>query len=67
VNRHHDQGKSYKEQHLIRDVLQVQRFNPLPSKLEHGSIRADMVQAELRDLHSHPTAARRTLATRQLG
>jgi hypothetical protein len=29
VKRHHDQGNSYKEQHLIGDGLQVQRFSPL--------------------------------------
>jgi len=29
VNRHHDQGKSYKGQHLIGAGLQVQTFSPL--------------------------------------
>ena len=38
VNRHCDQGNSYKEQHLIGVVLQVQRFSPLLSRQEHGSI-----------------------------
>jgi hypothetical protein len=28
VKRHHDQGKSYKGQHLIGFGLQVQRFSP---------------------------------------
>ena len=28
VKRHHDQGNSYKEQHLIGAGLQVQRFSP---------------------------------------
>jgi hypothetical protein len=38
MNRHHDQGKSYKGQHLIGAILQVQRFSPLLSRWEHGSI-----------------------------
>ena len=33
--------------------LQVQRFSPLSSRQEHGSIQAGMVQEELRDLHLH--------------
>jgi hypothetical protein len=57
MNRHHDLGKSYKKQHLIRDGLQDQRFNPLSSRWEHGSIQAGMAQAELRVLHLHPKAA----------
>jgi hypothetical protein len=31
VKRHHDQGKSYKGQHLIGASFQFQRFNPLSS------------------------------------
>jgi hypothetical protein len=31
VKRHHDQGKSYKGQHLIGAGSQVQRFSPLSS------------------------------------
>jgi hypothetical protein len=31
VKRHHDQGNSYKGQHLIVPALQVQRFSPLSS------------------------------------
>jgi hypothetical protein len=34
VKKHHDQGNSYKGQHLIGATLQVQRFSPLSSKLE---------------------------------
>jgi hypothetical protein len=52
VNRHHDQGKSYKKQHLIGAGLQVQRFSPLSSRWVHGSIQAGMVQVELRVLSS---------------
>jgi len=48
MNRHHDQGKSYKGQHLIGAGLQVQRFSPLSSRQEHGSVQAGMVQEELR-------------------
>jgi hypothetical protein len=66
VNRHHDQGNSYKEHHLIAAGLQVQRFNPLPSRQEHGRVQAGMVQEELRVLHLHLKAASRILASRQL-
>ena len=48
VNRHHDQGNSYKEQHLIEAGLQFQRFNLLLSWQEmwqyagrHGTGRAE--------------------------
>jgi hypothetical protein len=51
VNRHHDQGNSDKGQHLIAAGLQVQRFSPLSSRWEHGSIQAGMVQEELRVLY----------------
>jgi hypothetical protein len=57
VNRHHDQGKSYKKHYLIGAGLQVQRFSPLSSRWEHGSIQAGMVQEELRVLCLHPKAA----------
>jgi hypothetical protein len=67
VNRHHDQGKSYKKQHLIGAGLQVQRFSPLSSRWEHGSIQAVMVQAELRVLCLHPKAASGRLTCKQLG
>ena len=32
VNRHHDQGKSYKGQHLIEAGLQAQKFSPFSSR-----------------------------------
>ena len=41
-----------KKQHLIGAGLQVQRFSPLSSRWEHGSIQAGMVQKELRVLSS---------------
>jgi hypothetical protein len=63
VNRHHDQGKSYKKQHFIGASLQVQRFSPLSSRQEHGSIQAGMAQEELRVLCLHPKAASGRLAT----
>ena len=47
VNRPHDQCKSYKGQHLTGASLQVQKFSPLSSRQEHGSIQAGMVQEEL--------------------
>ena len=60
MNRHHDQGKSYKKQHLIGAGLQVQRFSPLSSRQEHGSIQADVVlEKELRVLDLDPKTARR--------
>jgi hypothetical protein len=65
VNRHHDQGKSYRGHYLIG--LQVQRFSPLSSRREHGSIQAGMVQEELRVLHLKMKTASRILASRQLG
>jgi hypothetical protein len=55
-----------KKQHLIRAGLQVQRFSPLSSRWEHGSIQAGMAQAELRVLHLHPKAASGRLTSRQL-
>jgi hypothetical protein len=67
VNRYHDQGKSYKKQHLLGAGLQVQRFSPLSSRWEHGSIQAGMVQEELRVLCLHPKAASGRLTSRQLG
>jgi hypothetical protein len=47
---------------LIGAGLQVQRFSPLSSRQEYGSIQAGMVQEELRVLHLHLKAARRRLA-----
>ena len=52
---------------LIGAGLQVQRFSPLSSRQEHGSIQAGMAQEELRVLHLNLKAARRTLTSRQLG
>jgi hypothetical protein len=61
----HGQGNSYKV-HLIGVDLQVQRFSPLSSRWEHGSIQADMGLEELRVTSLVPKAARR-LASRELG
>jgi hypothetical protein len=66
MNRHHDQCKSYKGQHLIGVGLQDQRLSPLSSRWEHGSIQAGMVK-KLTVLHLHLKAASRILASRQLG
>ena len=52
---------------LVEDGSQVQRFSPLSSRQEHGSIQAGMVQAELRIQHLHLKAASRILTSRQLG
>jgi hypothetical protein len=52
VKRYHDQGNFYKGQHLIGAGLQVQRFSPLSSSGDHGSIQAGMVlEMKLRVLH----------------
>ena len=59
--------KATEGEHLIGAGLQVQRFSPLSSRQEHGSIQAGMVQEELRVLHLHLKAASRILASRQLG
>jgi hypothetical protein len=53
VKRYHDQGNSYKGQHLIEAGLQVLRFIPLSSRQEQSSIQIDMMQEELRVLHLH--------------
>jgi hypothetical protein len=66
MNRHHDQGNSYKEFNLIGAGLQVHRFSSLSSVWEHGSIQADMVQEELRVLHLHLKVTSRILTSKQL-
>jgi hypothetical protein len=63
VNRYHDQGTSYKDKHLTGAGLQVQRFSPLSSTLEHGGAQAGMVQEEQRVQHLVPKASRRRLAS----
>jgi hypothetical protein len=47
--------------------LQVQRFSLLSSRWEHDSIQTGMVQEELRILHLLLKAARRRLASKELG
>jgi hypothetical protein len=56
-----------KKQHLIGAGLQIQRFSPLPSRWERGSIQAGMAQEELRVLYLHPKATCGRLTSRQLG
>ena len=58
VKRHHDQGDSYKGQHLVGAGLQVQSFSPLSSRWEHGSFKESLALEELRVLHLDLTAAR---------
>jgi hypothetical protein len=67
VNRHYNEGKSYKEQHLIRDDLRFQRFSPLFSRWEDGSVQADVGLEEMKVLPPVPQAARRRPASRKLG
>jgi hypothetical protein len=62
IKRHHDQGNFYKG-----TSLQIQRFSPLSSRQEHGSIQAGMVQEELRVLHLHLKETRSRLSHGQLG
>jgi hypothetical protein len=62
VNRHHDQGNSYKGKHLIGADLQGQRFSPLSSRWEHGRVQVGLVQEGLSVLHLHLKAARRKVS-----
>jgi hypothetical protein len=64
VNRDHDQGNSYKEQHLIGDGFQVQRSSRLSSRQEHGSIQVGMTLEKLRVLHL-PEEARENMGVLQ--
>ena len=64
MNRHLDQGKSYKGQHLIGAGLQVQRFSPSSSGWKHGRVQTGMVQEELRVLYLKAASGR--LTSRQL-
>jgi hypothetical protein len=67
IKKKNKKQKTKKQQHLIGDCLQVQRFSPLSSRWEHGSIQAGMALAELRVLYLHPKAASGRLTSRQLG
>lgn len=66
VKRCHEHSNSYKEQHFIGIVLQVEKFSQLSSRWEHGNTQAGMVQEDLRVLHLHLKAARRRPASREL-
>jgi hypothetical protein len=57
VKKHHGQSNSYKGKHFIGAGLQVQRFSPLSSRWEHGSIQSGMVLEEPRILHLDQKAA----------
>jgi hypothetical protein len=62
MKRHHDYDNSYKEQHLIGAGLQFQRFSPLSSWREHGSVRADIAVFRLEEwrvLHLHLKATKK--------
>jgi hypothetical protein len=54
-------------QHLIGAGLQVQRFSPLSTRREHGSIQVGMGLEELRVLYLYLKATSGRLASRQLG
>ena len=62
VKRHHDQGNSFRGQHLIGAGLQVQRFSPSSSRREYDSIQAVIVKKELRVLYLHSNKVRRRLS-----
>jgi hypothetical protein len=64
-NRHHDQGKPYKDNTVAG--LQIQKFSPSSSRKEHGSIQVGMVQEELRVLHIILKAVNRILTSRYQG
>ena len=51
VNRHHDQGNSYKEQHLIGAAYTFRGSVHYHHGRKHGSVQADTVLEELRVLH----------------
>jgi hypothetical protein len=51
--------KKKKNQHLIGAGLQVQKFSPVSSRQEYGSVQGGMVQEELRVLNLHLKAASR--------
>jgi hypothetical protein len=63
VNQHHDQDNSYKGQHLIWAAVHFQKFTPLSSCQEHGSIQAAMAREELKVLHLNLKTSRRKLAS----
>jgi hypothetical protein len=58
VKIYHDQGNSYKGQHLIGDGLQVHYHQGR----KHGSIQAGMALKDLRVLHFVPKTNRRKMA-----
>ena len=53
VKTHHDQGNSYKGQHLILAGFQFQKFSPLAS-WKHGNVHADTGLEELKILYLDP-------------
>ena len=67
MKRHHDQGKSYKGQHLIKAGLQVKGSVHYHHGRNHGSVQEDMVLEELKVLHLDVKEVRRRLPYRQLG
>jgi hypothetical protein len=66
MNRHHDQGYSYKGQYLTGAGLKVQSFGSLSSRYKHGSIQAGMMLKELKVLYLIPKANRRITIYGQL-
>jgi hypothetical protein len=61
VNRHHDQGNSYKEKHFIGAALQFRGSVHYHHGRKHGRMQVDMVLEEMRVLHLDPQAAEREL------
>ena len=66
VNRHHDQGKSYKGQHLMGPAYSFRGSVHYHHGGKHGNMQADMVLEELRVLHLDLKAARRLASTGRL-
>jgi hypothetical protein len=57
VERHHDQGNSYKEKHLIGDGLQFHRFSSLSSWQEAWQCSGRHDVKETRVLYLYPQAS----------
>jgi hypothetical protein len=65
VNRHHDQGKTYKGQYLMELTYKFRGSVHYHQGGNTGSIQAVMVQEELRLLHLHLKADSKILTSRE--
>jgi hypothetical protein len=67
VNRHNDQGNSYKDNIELGLAYRFRGSVHYHQSRKHGSIQAGMMQMELRVLLLHLKAASGRLPSRQLG